>query len=117
MTNIKGVFPSFVQLFLAELADLQLLSPVTSDWSLGMSTLGKADGPAISELKWVLYVIETFKGVLNAAFKPTGKAYQMQGQCGIAPVVWLIKQRTLQKVGYQGPQKHCTTLHCIQHPF
>lgn len=52
-----------------------------------------------------------------AAFKPTGKAYQMQGQCGIAPVVWLIKQRTLQKVGYQGPQKHCTTLHCIQHPF
>lgn len=30
-----------------------------------MSTFGKADGPAISELKWVLYIIETFKGALN----------------------------------------------------
>jgi hypothetical protein len=30
-----------------------------------MSTLGKVDGLAVSELKWVWYIIETFKDVLS----------------------------------------------------
>lgn len=53
------------QLYLVELATRDCYLLWLPDWSLGMSTLGEADGPAISELKWVFYIIETFKDVLN----------------------------------------------------
>jgi hypothetical protein len=38
-----------------------------------------------------------------AAFEPTGKVHQIQGRAEIAPVVWLIKQRTMKKVCSQRP--------------
>lgn len=38
-----------------------------------------------------------------AAFEPTGKVHETQERSGVAPVVWLIKQRTLKKVSYQRP--------------
>ena len=69
-----------IQLYLAELARRNCYLLWLPDWSLGMSTLGEADGPAISELKWVFYIIETFKDVLNGCLWAYRESTQNTGK-------------------------------------